>query len=175
MLGPVLAARFRHILPDMTTALWILAGLLVLVGLAGVILPLLPGVPLVFAGLLLAAWIDGFTKVGWIALTILAILTSASVIVDIVATSLGARRHGASRWAVLGAALGTIVGMFFGVVGLVFGPFAGAVIGELAAGRSAEEARRAAFGTWLGMLVATAVKLALAFAMLGIFALAWLL
>lgn len=159
----------------MTTALWILAVVLVLVGLAGVILPLLPGVPLIFAGLLLVAWIDGFTKVGWIVLTILAVLTTASVVVDVVATSLGARRHGASRWAVVGAALGTIVGLFFGFIGLVVAPFAGAVIGELAAGRSAEEARRAGFGTWLGMLLGTAVKVALAFAMLGIFALAWLL
>src|SRR5690242_9568746 len=108
----------------MTVLLWVVAVLLVLAGLAGTVLPMLPGVPLVFAGLLLAAWADGFHAVGWPVLAVLAVLTLLSVIVDFAASSIGAKRAGATRAAVLGAAIGTAFGMFFGLPGLLLGPFA---------------------------------------------------
>jgi uncharacterized protein len=100
--------------------LWALAGALVLVGLAGTILPMLPGVPFVFGGLLVAAWIDNFQRIGWPTLTILALLTAIAMVVDFVATMLGAKRAGASKLALLGAAIGSIVGIFFGLVGFLF-------------------------------------------------------
>lgn len=153
--------------------LWALAGLLVLLGLAGTVLPALPGVPLVFLGLLLGAWIDGFRKVGPVALVVLALLTLASIAVDLLSTALGAKKAGASRAAVVGSALGAFVGLFFGLPGLFVGPFAGALLGELYVRRDWKQAGKAGLATWLGIVLGTAVKIALAFTMVGIFVLAW--
>lgn len=160
---------------DMTTLLLLLGGLLVLVGLAGTILPALPGTPLVFVGLLVAAWAEGFQKVGWITLTILALLTLASFAIEIMATSMGAKRVGASWKAMFGAGLGTIVGLFFGIPGLLLGPFVGAVLGEYIALRDWGQAGKVGFGTWLGLLFGTAAKIALSFAMVGIFVASYVL
>jgi len=153
--------------------LYVLAALLVLVGLAGVILPALPGLPLVFAGMLLAAWVDHFETVGPVPLVILGVLTLVSFLVDFWATAHGAKRVGASRKALVGAVLGTFAGLFFAPVGLFVGPFAGALIGELLHGRQLHIAAKVGFGTWLGIVLAIVLKLGLAFAMLGIFAFAW--
>ncbi|HSF40894.1 MAG TPA: DUF456 domain-containing protein [Thermoanaerobaculia bacterium] len=159
----------------MTTLLLLLGGLLVLVGLAGTILPALPGTPLVFVGLLVAAWAEGFEKVGWVILTILALLTLLSFAIEIMATSMGAKRVGASWKAMLGAGIGTIVGLFFGIPGLLLGPFVGAVLGEYIALRDWGQAGKVGFGTWLGLLFGTAAKIALSFAMVGIFVAAYVL
>jgi uncharacterized protein YqgC (DUF456 family) len=159
----------------MTTLLLLLGGLLVLVGFAGTILPALPGTPLVFAGLLVAAWAEGFEKVGWITLTILALLTILSLVIEVMATSMGAKKVGASWKAMLGAALGTIVGLFFGIPGLLLGPFIGAVLGEYIALRDWRQAGKVGLGTWLGLLFATAAKIALSFAMVGIFVASYVL
>jgi len=153
--------------------LYVLAALLVLVGLAGVILPALPGLPLVFAGMLLAAWVDHFETVGPIPLVILGVLTLVSFLVDFWATAHGAKRVGASRKALIGAVLGTFAGLFFAPIGLFIGPFVGALVGELLHGRELGAAARVGFGTWLGIVLAIVLKLGLAFAMLGIFAFAW--
>lgn len=159
----------------MTSPLWILAILLVLAGIAGSVLPALPGVPLVFAGLLLGAWIDHFQKVGWFTLVVLGLLTLLSFAVDFLATSLGAKKVGASKLAVVGSALGTLAGLFFGIPGLILGPFLGAVGGELLARRGQRQAVRSGFGAWVGLLVGTVGKLALIFAMVGIFLTAYAL
>lgn len=156
--------------PEMSGLLWVLAVLLVLVGMAGTILPALPGAPLVFLGMVLAAWADGFQKVGWFPLTILGGLTVLTLVVDFAATSLGAKRVGASWMAVAGAAVGTIVGLFFSLPGLILGPFVGAVLGEYLARRNRDQAIKAGFGTWIGILLGTAGKLALIFMMIGVFA-----
>lgn len=153
--------------------LWLLAIAMVALGLAGTILPALPGPPLVFGGLLLAAWIDEFQRVGYVALAVLGALTLVSIVVDFVAGYVGAKRVGASKQALIGAAAGTVAGIFLGIPGLIFGPFVGALAGELAARRNAMAASRVAFGTWFGMLVAIVVKLALIFAMLGFFLLVY--
>lgn len=153
----------------------IVAIFLVVLGILGTVLPALPGAPLVFLGLLVAAWAEGFQKVGWFPLSILALLTLLTFVVDFFAASLGAKRVGASWQALLGAVLSTIVGLFFGFPGIILGPFVGAVLGEYAARRSWAQARRVGFGTWLGMLIAVAGKLALIFTMVGIFALAYVI
>jgi uncharacterized protein YqgC (DUF456 family) len=158
-----------------TTALWILAVLLVLAGLVGIVLPALPGTFLVFLGLLLAAWIDGFDKVGWGVIALLGGLAVLSTVLDFVVTGLGARRAGASKQAVVGAAAGTIAGLFFGLPGLFLGPFVGAAAGEYLARRDAVQAGRAGLGTWLGIVLGTAVKLGLAIAMVGLFIAAYFL
>jgi uncharacterized protein YqgC (DUF456 family) len=156
--------------PEMSALLWVLAVLLVLVGMAGTILPALPGAPLVFLGMVLAAWADGFQKVGWFPLTILGTLTVLTLVVDFAATSLGAKRVGASWLAVAGAAVGTIVGLFFSLPGLILGPFVGAVLGEYLARRNRDQALKAGIGTWIGIMLGTAGKLALIFMMIGVFA-----
>jgi len=159
----------------MTPLLWILSLILVGVGIAGVLVPGLPGTPLVFGGLLLAAWADGFQNVGVGTIVILAAVTILAFGVDFVSASLGAKRAGASREAVIGAALGTLIGIFFGFVGIIFGPFVGAVIGEFLSRRSLEQAGRVGAATWIGFILGIGVKLVLAFTMVGIFVLACIL
>ena len=159
----------------MTILLWVIAGLMILIGLLGTILPALPGTSLVFGGFLLAAWIDDFQKVGWIPLTVLAVLTLMSIGVDFAASSLGAKRLGASRLAIVGAVVGTVAGFFFGFIGILLGPFIGAVIGEYAARRDLIHAGRVGLGTWLGMVLGVAVKIGLVFTMVGIFVTSFIL
>lgn len=155
--------------------LMLLAVALVVVGVIGTVLPALPGAPIVFLGLLLAAWVDHFEKVGWFTLTVLAVLTALTFVVDFMAASLGAKRVGASWAALAGAALGMIVGLFFSIPGLILGPFVGAVLGEYLARKDWAQARRVGLGTWLGMLLGIAGKLALIFTMVGIFVLAYII
>ena len=160
---------------DTTILLWLLAGILVLAGLVGLLLPVLPGPPLLFAGLLVAAWAEDFAYVGAGWLTVLAALAVLTYAVDFAATALGAKRFGASKRAVVGAAVGAVVGLFFGLPGILLGPFIGAVIGELTAQRELRDAGRAGVGATLGLALGVAVKLALAFSMLGLFAMVRLL
>ncbi|WP_269532747.1 DUF456 domain-containing protein [Chitinimonas sp. BJYL2] len=152
---------------------WVLAILLMLAGLVGTILPLIPAAPLLFGGFLLGAWLDQFERVGWIWLGVLLILTALMAVVDFVAAALGAKRQGASRLAMVGAALGTVVGMFLGLIGLVIGPFVGAVAGEWAASGDRVRAGKVGLATWLGMLLGTVAKLVLALMMIALFAFAW--
>lgn len=152
---------------------YVLAGILILVGIAGTVLPALPGLPLVFAGMLLAAWAGDFREVGWVPLVILGVLTVLSLGIDLLATSIGAKRVGASKLAVVGAVLGTFAGLFFGPAGLFAGPFVGALGGELIHCREVRKAAKVGFGTWLGIVFGVVLKLGLAFAMLGLFAFAW--
>jgi len=160
---------------DPTPIYYVLAGLLILVGIAGTVLPALPGLPLVFAGMLLAAWAGNFEQVGWVPLLILGLLTLLSLGIDFLATSLGAKRVGASKLAVAGAVLGTFAGLFFGPVGLFAGPFLGALGGELIHGREVRKATKVGVGTWLGIVFGIVLKIGLAFAMVGLFAFAWFL
>ena len=154
---------------DWTILWWLLAGITVLAGLAGTILPAVPGVPIVFAGLLLAAWIERFEVVGWGTISILAVLAVIAWLIDFIAGILGARYLGASSRSLWGAAIGALVGMFFGLPGILLGPFIGAVAGELSGGSDLLQSGRSGIGAWLGMVFATAAKLAIAFLMIGIF------
>lgn len=158
---------------DSSFIFYLIAGLLVAIGIAGVLLPALPGLPLVFAGLLLAAWTDDFQRVGWLPLLALGLMTLLSVLVDIVSSALGAKGLGASRQAMLGAIVGSLVGLLFLPWGLLAGPFFGALVGEYWQTRRLGQATRVGLATWLGLVIAVALKLALALAMLGLFALAW--
>ena len=163
---------------DQQVLLYILAGALMVIGLLGVILPALPGLPLVFGGMLLAAWVDGFERISVWTLVILGILTVLSLLIDFVATAMGAKRVGASRSAIVGAVIGTVVGLFFGIIGVFIAPFIGAVLGELLHRRKLERsdvshAAKVGLGTWFGIMLGVLSKLALGFAMLGLFFFAW--
>jgi hypothetical protein len=159
----------------MTVALWILAFLLIVVGVVGTVLPALPGVVFVFAGVALAAWIDGFARIGAWTLGVLGVLTLIAWLVDFVSGYYGAKRAGASTQALVGAAIGTVAGVLTGLVGLIFMPLAGAAIGEFLAQRDALRAGKVGIATWLGMLVGTVAKVAIVFLMVGIFAAALLI
>jgi uncharacterized protein YqgC (DUF456 family) len=153
---------------------WVLAVTLIVVGVIGTFLPVLPGALLVFGGMLLAAWIDDFQRVGWITLVILGALTVLVFIVDLVAGLMGAKRVGASKLAIAGAAIGTVVGMFFGLVGILIAPFIGAVVGEIIARGQLAPAARVGFGTWIGLLAGTLAKFAIVLAMVGVFVASYL-
>ena len=148
---------------------WMIAVLLIVVGVAGTVLPALPGTFLVLAGIVLGAWLDDFTRVKWWVVAIISVLAVVAWATDYVATILGAKKVGASKWALIGAALGTIVGIFMGLVGVLFMPFVGAVIGEYIAQKNARQAAKVGLATWIGLLVGTVVKLVLVFMMIGIF------
>ncbi len=152
-----------------TIILWVFAVVLILLGLFGFVLPMLPGAPLIFVGLLLAAWAEDFAYVGGGTLAVLGIMALLTYVVDFLAGAAGAKRFGASKRAIIGAAIGALIGLFFGLPGVLLGPFVGAVIGELSAQRSLKEAGRAGFGASLGLVLGAAAKLALGFAMLGVF------
>ena len=154
---------------DWTILWWLLAILVIIAGLAGTVVPALPGVPMVFLGLLIGAWIGDFELIGWGTIGVLAALAVIAWVVDFLAGAAGARYLGASSRAFWGATIGAIVGIFFGLVGMLLGPFIGAVLGELSGGSNMVQSGKAGVGTWIGMVLATAVKLAIAFLMVGIF------
>jgi uncharacterized protein YqgC (DUF456 family) len=153
----------------MTELLWILAVVLVIVGLVGTVLPALPGVPLIFIGVLVAAWAEDFQRITGLTIAVLAVLAVIGVVIDYVAASMSARRAGASRAGIIGAALGTVAGIVTGLWGLLFMPLVGAAIGEFISHQDALRAGRVGIATWVGLLVGTVVKLAVAFTMIGIF------
>ena len=149
--------------------IYIVASALIIVGFAGIVLPALPGTLLIFAGLLLAAWADGFARVGAWTLVAIGVVAALSHAVDFIAAALGAKTLGASRRAMLGAALGTVAGLFFGLPGLIAGPFVGAALGELTLHGDVKRAGRAGASAWIGFAIGAAVKVGLAFLMVGIF------
>jgi len=158
--------RVEH---SMSALLWIAALILIVAGVAGTVLPVLPGPVLVLGGMVLAAWIDDFTRIPVWLLAILGALTALAWVVDFAAAALGAKRAGASRYAIIGAAAGTIAGIVTGLWGLLFMPLVGAAIGEYLARRDAYRAGKVGLATWIGLLLGTVAKLAIVLAMVGIF------
>ena len=156
--------------PELQQLLYLLSAALIAIGLLGVILPVLPGIPLAFIGMLLAAWLGDFQKISVLTVVILGLLTVASVAVDFFAGLIGAKRAGASKLAMFGGAVGGLLGFFvLPPVGLIIGPFIGVMAVEMARGKTAREAGKIGFGAWLGMALGLALKVGLAFTMLGIF------
>ena len=159
----------------MDVVLWAVAVILVGVGIVGIVLPALPGTILIFAGLLVGAWADDFMRVGPLMLVLIAIIGIATYGVDFVASALGAKHLGASKRAMAGAALGTVLGLFLGLPGIIVGPFLGAIAGELTVHRDWKRVGKAGLAAWVGFAVGTAVKVALAFLMIGLFAAAFVI
>lgn len=156
---------------DSALLLWILGAFLTVAGLSGMLLPVLPGAPLLFLGLVLGAWAEDFRYVGGWTLLVLAFLAALTYAVDVAASLFGVKRYGGSKRAMAGAALGGVIGIFFGLPGILIGPLAGAVLGELSQQRGLEEAGRAGFGTVVGLAIGLAGKLAIGMIMIGIFVL----
>jgi uncharacterized protein YqgC (DUF456 family) len=155
--------------PDHALILWILGIILAITGLAGLLLPLIPGAPLLFLGLLFGAWAEDFRYVGVWTLIVLAVMAALTYLVEFAASVLGVNRYGGSRRAMVGAAIGGVVGLFLGLPGILLGPLVGAVIGELSLQRTLDQASRAGFGTVVGLAIGVAGKLAIGIAMIGLF------
>jgi len=151
------------------TLLWLLSAALIVLGLAGTVLPALPGTMLVLAGIVLGAWIDDFSRVGWGVLAGVGVLALLAWVLDYVAGLLGARQAGASRLALVGAALGTVAGLFMGLVGVLFMPLVGAAVGEYLARREHVHAVKVGVATWLGIMAGMVSKVVIAFMMIGVF------
>ena len=168
---------------DMNWLAWAGVLLLMAVGVAGTVLPALPGTVLVFAGVWLGAWLDDFVRVPVWVVVLCGVLAALAWATDFVAAMLGAKRVAASGWALAGATAGTVAGVFTGFIGLIFLPLAGAMAGEwwaqqrkVARTSHSADAKRAlevGVATWLGLMIGTAVKLALTLAIVGAFALAY--
>jgi uncharacterized protein YqgC (DUF456 family) len=154
--------------------LWILVVVLIVVGVLGNVIPVLPGAVFVFAGIALGAWIDDFARVSGTVVIVAAVLMGLSWLVDYLSGVLGARRVGASREAIIGALVGTVAGVFTGLVGVLFLPLVGAAVGEFIAVRNLPRAGSVGVATWIGMIVGIAVKIALSFVMIGLFVFALL-
>jgi hypothetical protein len=146
---------------------------LIAVGLIGAIVPVLPGIPMIFGGIWLIAWVDHYRHLGFGWLLGIAVIGAFGVAMDLLAAALGAKRVGASPRAVWGALFGTLIGLFFGLPGLLLGPFAGAVLGELAAGGSTLRASQVGVNAWLGFVVGALVKLVASVTMVALLGAAW--
>jgi len=154
------------------TLWWIASAALIVIGLAGIVLPALPGTAFVLAGIVLGAWIDDFTRVGWFTVAVVAVLAVIAWAMDYVAAVLGAKRVGASKQAIWGAAIGTVAGVFTGFIGVLFLPLVGAAAGEFLARKEHGRALHVGVATWLGLMAGMLAKFVLAFVMIGIYVVA---
>jgi uncharacterized protein YqgC (DUF456 family) len=153
--------------------LYVIGAALILTGLVGAVVPVLPGIPLIFAGVWLIAHLDQYRHLGPWWLGGIALVGAVGVVIDLIAGALGAKRVGASPRAVWGALLGTVVGLFFGLPGLLLGPFLGAVLGELAAGSSILRSTHVGTSAWIGLIFGTLVKLVASVIMVALFGAGW--
>jgi uncharacterized protein len=151
----------------------VFAAIIILVGLVGAIVPVFPGIPLIFAGIWLIAGVDGYRHLGLGWLLGIAAVAAVGLVVDLLGGALGAKRVGASPQAVWGALIGTVIGLFFGIPGLLFGPFFGAVLGELSAGNSVLRSAHAGISAWVGLIFGAIVKLVSSLMMVALFGAGW--
>lgn len=146
---------------------------MIVLGLLGTLLPALPGVPLIFSGMLLIAWLDDFTRVSGITLVVLGMLALIAWAIDFFASYATAKRADASQYALWGILIGAIIGMFAGVAGLLIGPVLGAIVGELLSHRDPQRATSVGLAAGLGFAVALIGKMLLSAIMLGLFTYAY--
>lgn len=150
-----------------------LAAALIAVGLAGALVPAVPGIPLMFAGIWLISGMDQYRHLGRWWLLGIGTVGAVGLALDLLAAALGAKRVGASAQAVWGALAGTLIGLFVGVPGLLLGPFLGALIGELSSGARLRRSAQVGVSAWLGLIFGTIIKLAASLMMLALFGAGW--
>ena len=147
--------------------LHILAFLLIACGIAGTIIPALPGIPMIFIGGWIIAYVDDYAHMGTGTLIFLGVLTALSILIDWVSQTMGAQKAGATKLGLTGALIGTIVGIPFGLVGIFLFPVIGAFAGEMIGHRDMRKATKVSWATWVGMIAGIAAKVAIAFIMIG--------
>jgi uncharacterized protein YqgC (DUF456 family) len=142
----------------MNTALIIIAVTLGILGLVGTIVPVLPGTIISFLGLVAASFTEG-SNIEVVVLTVWGVVSLAVIALDYLLPGYFSKRFGGTQWGSWGATIGTIVGIFIGPAGLILGPFAGAVIGELLGEKlTMREAIRVGFGSMLSFVVGSLFK-----------------
>lgn len=140
------------------------------IGLIGIVAPFVPGVILVWLGLLVYAWGTGFIEISIAAVIIFFFLTLFSISLDLIAQMVGARTYKASKYGLAGVFIGFIAGiLLFNIWGIILGPLVGAFLGELAAGKQPGQAARTALGTAVGAVVGILLKFIIALIMIGYF------
>lgn len=153
--------------------LFVLAIVLILLGSVGTFLPVLPGVPVVFLGMLILAWLENFQSVSWVVVSVLGVIALLSFMVDFVLAFYTTKKAGASKYALWGLAIGSLLGLVLGGVGIFFGAILGALVGEYAFNRNLQQATTAGLSAGVGFVLAFVVKLVLLLMMFGIFAYAY--
>ena len=160
----------------MTALWWTLTLMLMLVGLVGAVVPLLPGTTIILATAILHRILLGEAhSIGWWTIGGLTFLTLVSYAVEFFSGSVGAKKFGATRWGGIGGIVGTIVGLFFGIPGVFIGPLAGVLLGELLGGQGLLPAGRSTWGAFLGATAGIVLKLIIAGLMIGWFLIAALM
>ena len=142
----------------MDIALLIIAGLCMLVGIIGCIIPGLPGTPIAYVGLLIAQ-VTERVDFSWQLLLVWGIVTVVVSALDYVVPAWGTKQFGGTKWGVWGSTIGVFVGLFFGALGVILGPLVGAVLGELLGGKATSDALKAGWGSFIGLLFGTILKL----------------
>ncbi|HET8725815.1 MAG TPA: DUF456 domain-containing protein [Anaeromyxobacteraceae bacterium] len=158
----------------MSIALTVAGVVLLALGVAGLVLPVLPGAVLLVAGVVALAWAGGFQVIGWGTVAFAGLMGLLITAVDWAASVLGAKAFGASRWAVIGSAVGLVVGLFLGLPGIVLGPAVGALVFEYAKDPDFGRAAKAGAGALVGYLVGSVAKVMLAAVLLGVVALRYM-
>ncbi|MCP4268726.1 MAG: DUF456 domain-containing protein [Candidatus Brocadiaceae bacterium] len=150
--------------------IFVISLMIMLGGLAGIILPVVPSTPLIWSGVFLYAICDKFNSISWSLLLIFGILTIVSIVLDYFGGVIGAKKYGATRWGLIGSVIGGIAGFLMGgIIGLIFGPFFGAVLFELAFGKDLKGSFKSGVGTLVGFLGGAIAKLAIGVIIIGIF------
>ncbi|KPJ50114.1 MAG: hypothetical protein AMJ41_01865 [candidate division Zixibacteria bacterium DG_27] len=153
-------------------AVFIIALVIMLIGLAGVFLPVLPGALLIFGAALLYALLTGFEAFGARTLILLGVLTAVTYLLDWLATAFGIRKMGGSYWGIIGAFIGMAGGLLLagvGVIGFIAGAFVGAFLMELVVNRETDRALRASLGSFIGFFVSGVGRFLIAVTMIGVF------
>lgn len=149
---------------------WLIAIVLMAAGLLGTVLPIVPGTMMILAGAVIHRMMLGAEKsISWWIMGVLVLLVLLSFLVDFASGYFGARHFGATRWGTVGAIAGALVGIFFGLPGLIVGPVLGAIAGEFVAGRQLVKAGRAGWGALLGNMAGIIAKLLIALTMISLF------
>ena len=153
-----------------TVLLAILCSVLLIAGLAGIVLPILPGVPLAWLGFFVYAIGTGFDRISITTTVVFSILMVLTLVLDLVAPMLGASKYKASKLGILGSFVGLMAGVIaFGFWGIILGPFIGALLGELVARQQPEQAFKSALGTLFGFLAGSLIKIVVVLTMAGFF------
>ena len=142
----------------MDILLLVIAFILMLIGIIGCIVPGLPGTPIAYAGLWIAQATDR-VDFSWQFLLFWGIVVVIISVMDYVVPAWGTKHYGGSKWGILGSTIGVFIGLFFGAAGVIFGPLVGAILGELIAGKQIHEAIKAGWGSFIGILFGTILKL----------------
>ncbi len=143
----------------MQIAAAIMAVMVMIIGIAGSILPFLPGIPLVFLAVIGYGWYEGFKEITVHYVAMVGALTILSLVVDYLSGVWGAKKVGSSKAGIIGAFLGVVIGVFFGPLGILLGPLAGAFAGEYLMLRDFNQAAKVAIGTMVGVITGVGFKM----------------